>query len=211
MKRRVNVFLYLSCIFCLKGARMAKSQAKTKVAQLRQVSGLSVEEFADFIGKSVDTVRSLESGRLSLSRGLAEEIQEESGVNINWLLNEAYKGPPVDWNKRALTREQLLKTFTSWKARIEQWETERADRFKDEIPGEMAATLKDILKDAAEYPTLPLALYYTAKLFEKLEQECLPPKRHTVEVAAKIEAFAKRPRRPKKPWDQRNLRSLKNR
>jgi transcriptional regulator with XRE-family HTH domain len=69
-----------------------QSQRKTTVAVLRQFLGLSVEEFARLIGKSVTTVNSLESGRLKLSEETAHTIARETGVEMIWLL----KGRPKD-------------------------------------------------------------------------------------------------------------------
>jgi transcriptional regulator with XRE-family HTH domain len=50
--------------------------------------GLSVEGFANLIGKSAPTIRSLESGRLKLSEETARRIAKETGVSICWLLED---------------------------------------------------------------------------------------------------------------------------
>src|SRR5262249_24271944 len=50
--------------------------------------GLSVEEFAGLIGKSVSTIRSLESGRLKLGEDTARRIAKVTGVSIFWLLED---------------------------------------------------------------------------------------------------------------------------
>jgi transcriptional regulator with XRE-family HTH domain len=55
---------------------------------------LSVEEFAGLIGKSVPTIRSLESGRLKLSEETARRIAKETGVSIYWLLEDDPKKEP---------------------------------------------------------------------------------------------------------------------
>jgi transcriptional regulator with XRE-family HTH domain len=70
----------------------AQSQRKTTVAILRQILGLSVEEFACLVGKSVSSVKSLETGRLKLSEETAFTIAKETGVEMVWLL----KGRPKD-------------------------------------------------------------------------------------------------------------------
>ena len=69
-----------------------RSQRKTTVAVLRQLLGLSVEEFAKLIGKSATTINSLETGRLKLSEETAFTISKETGVEMFWLL----KGRPKD-------------------------------------------------------------------------------------------------------------------
>ncbi len=50
--------------------------------------GLSVEDFADLIGKSVSTIRALEAGlrRLPLSEKTALKISQKTGVAVSWLL-----------------------------------------------------------------------------------------------------------------------------
>jgi transcriptional regulator with XRE-family HTH domain len=53
---------------------------------LRQILGLTVEEFAKLIGKSLTTVNSLETGRLKLSEETAFRISQETGVEMHWLL-----------------------------------------------------------------------------------------------------------------------------
>lgn len=73
---------------------MAVSQQKTVVAVVRAITGLSVESFAEMIEKSVATVRSLESGRLKLSPNLAHKIMTETGVSLEWLLEDDPTAPP---------------------------------------------------------------------------------------------------------------------
>jgi len=67
---------------------MRLSSKRTTVAALRAMLGLSVEEFAGLIGKSVPTIRSLESGRLKLSEETARRIGKETGVSIFWLFED---------------------------------------------------------------------------------------------------------------------------
>jgi transcriptional regulator with XRE-family HTH domain len=66
---------------------MRPSSKRTTVAVLREILGLSVEELAGLIGKSVPTVQSLESGRLKLSQETAVEISKKTGVSLKWLLD----------------------------------------------------------------------------------------------------------------------------
>jgi transcriptional regulator with XRE-family HTH domain len=65
-----------------------------KVAILRSLIGIPAHEFAKIIGRSLDTVRSLESGRLRLSEQLAKEISRKTGVSLEWLLDDSITGPP---------------------------------------------------------------------------------------------------------------------
>jgi transcriptional regulator with XRE-family HTH domain len=178
-------------------------QGKTKVAQLRKVLGIPAQEFASVIGRTVDTVRSLEIGRLALSRDLAERISFEFGVNLNWLLNEAYKGPPVGEDRRELTAEQMLKRMAAKRAEFAQ----ELDRMHKTIPDEMANALRDILKDAAGYAAFHLALYHTGKLFAKLQNECLPPEKRRIEVDDIIRwVTLRRPKRRKKSSESKKPR-----
>jgi len=61
---------------------------------LRQELGLSVKKFAKLIDKSVATINSLETGRLKLSEETAFKIQEETGVEMEWLLKAGPRENP---------------------------------------------------------------------------------------------------------------------
>jgi transcriptional regulator with XRE-family HTH domain len=71
-----------------------KSKRSTTVAVLRQDLGLSVEEFAKLIDKSVATINSLETGRLNLSEETAFKIQQQTGVEMEWLLKAGPREKP---------------------------------------------------------------------------------------------------------------------
>ncbi len=70
------------------------SKQKTTVSALRQLLGVSLEDFAVVIDKSVSTVASLESGRLKLSQSTALEISKATGVALEWLLSHKPKSEP---------------------------------------------------------------------------------------------------------------------
>ena len=74
---------------------MATSQQKSKVAQTRLITGETAEAFADIIGKSISTLRSLESGRLKLSEKTASDISSATGVSFSWLMSEKNTDPIV--------------------------------------------------------------------------------------------------------------------
>jgi transcriptional regulator with XRE-family HTH domain len=66
---------------------MRPSSKRTTVAALRTTLGLSVEQFSKLIGKSVSTVKSLETpDRLKLSEDTAMKISDETGISARWLL-----------------------------------------------------------------------------------------------------------------------------
>ena len=62
------------------------SGLKTPVAVLRQMLGLSVEDFGKLIGKSLSTVTKLDNGALPLSEETAHTVSLETGVSMHWLL-----------------------------------------------------------------------------------------------------------------------------
>ena len=59
------------------------SGLKTPVAVLRQMLGLSVEDFGKLIGKSLSTVTKLDNGALPLSEETAHTVSLETGVSIS--------------------------------------------------------------------------------------------------------------------------------
>lgn len=73
-----------------------KSERRTAVAVLRASLEMNVEEFGELIGKSIPTIRSLESGKLKLSERLAAEIAIQTGVDPRWLLAGDPKTPIRD-------------------------------------------------------------------------------------------------------------------
>jgi transcriptional regulator with XRE-family HTH domain len=73
-----------------------RSAQRTTTAVLRLATGLSAEEFAQLIGKSLPTVRSLESGKLALSESTAGAITKKTGIHLGWLLNADPSAPLID-------------------------------------------------------------------------------------------------------------------
>ena len=80
------------------------SQRKTTVAVLRQELGLSVEEFAQLLGKSVSTVTKLDNGQLKLSEETACKISKETGVDIRWLRDEKPTEKPYFFDRERYKR-----------------------------------------------------------------------------------------------------------
>src|ERR1700731_675257 len=64
-----------------------RSLQKTSVAVLRQMVGLSAEEFGQLVGKSISTMTKLDNGQLPLSEETAQLISIETGVDMRWLLS----------------------------------------------------------------------------------------------------------------------------
>jgi transcriptional regulator with XRE-family HTH domain len=87
------------------------SQRKTTVSVLRAELGLSVEEFAKLIGKSVSTVTKLDNGQLKLSEETAFKIAQETGVEMSWLLEAKPKEKPYcldGWNRRQTYTKEIF-------------------------------------------------------------------------------------------------------
>jgi transcriptional regulator with XRE-family HTH domain len=84
-----------------------KSTLSTVVAVVRHETGLSAQEFAELIGKSYPTLKSLESGRLKLSERTALDISRATGVSLEWLLAGDPKTLPTTHQETVWTREQF--------------------------------------------------------------------------------------------------------
>jgi transcriptional regulator with XRE-family HTH domain len=88
---------------------MRPSACKQPLAVLRKIIGYRQKEMADLIGCSVATIQSIELGpkRMALSERLAERIEMETGVSIEWLLS----GDPLEPIEDVQGRVYSRKTF----------------------------------------------------------------------------------------------------
>lgn len=77
---------------------MSKPSGTHVLCKLRQTIGMSQAEFAELLGVSKSTIVAIEapSGRLRLSHRLAQLIQDETDVSVDWLLANDLKAPMVD-------------------------------------------------------------------------------------------------------------------
>ena len=57
--------------------------------------GFKQPTFAELVGCSLPTLQSIESGRLALSERLALKISQETGVNVEWLLDDDEMDDPT--------------------------------------------------------------------------------------------------------------------
>jgi transcriptional regulator with XRE-family HTH domain len=80
-----------------------RSLRRTTTAVVRSELGMSLQEFADLIGKSPSTVESLEGGRLRLSETTALVISKKTGVSIQWLLAGDPSAPMTNSNDEGWT------------------------------------------------------------------------------------------------------------
>lgn len=73
---------------------MRISLLRTNVARLRTFLEMKQPEFAEATGLNIDTLRSVESGRLKLSEQVAATIMQATGVSYEWLM-EADPAAPI--------------------------------------------------------------------------------------------------------------------
>lgn len=72
---------------------------------LRKQLNLRQKELANKVGCSLDTIKSLEQGRLKLSETLAMKIYEATGIDPAWVAMNDPKKPPITfWKAEPYTR-----------------------------------------------------------------------------------------------------------
>ena len=77
----------------------------TTLVVLRKQLDLRQKEFADKVSCSLDTIKSLEQGRLKLSATLAMKIYEATGIDTRWLIaNDPEKPPVAFWKAEPYTK-----------------------------------------------------------------------------------------------------------
>jgi transcriptional regulator with XRE-family HTH domain len=130
-----------------------QSRRKTTVAVLRQELDLTVEEFAKLIGKSLTTVNSLETGRLKLSEETAFRIQQETGVEMSWLLKGKSKEKPYIFDG-GLDRPYRKEDFEI---------TQAQKKASAQIEGNPDRFLIDALKSVTEWISICTAARRTGK------------------------------------------------
>jgi transcriptional regulator with XRE-family HTH domain len=147
----------------------------SKLAQLREVCGLSQKEMADLVGRSVHTIRAIEQGKLALGVELARKISQETGVAVIWLKDESIKGPPVEPGGFEITRTAF--------------ELRSADKACDSNPGGLAVQslirqLGQILLSAEKDPNFILCVWRVSVFLDKLRAEFPLKERSEEEIEA---------------------------
>jgi hypothetical protein len=86
---------------------MRTSSLKTTAAVLRQKSGTAIKdvEWAKMLGRSVQAIHNIESGRTKLKHDLATRMFEETGISIDWLMKGDPTVPPISESGEPYTRE----------------------------------------------------------------------------------------------------------
>jgi transcriptional regulator with XRE-family HTH domain len=79
------------------------------LAKVRRALGnISQRELADYVGCSVDTIRSIEQDRLKLPKRLAWRISDAIGISYDWLLDNDLSRPPVNQAGQPYSRDDLI-------------------------------------------------------------------------------------------------------
>jgi transcriptional regulator with XRE-family HTH domain len=152
-----------------------RSLRKTTTAVVRAELALSLQEFADLIGKSPSTVESLEGGRLALSEKTALAISKKTGVSLKWLLDGNPSAPMTNSNDEGWT--------------IRAWEKGASEAtyllLKNEEPLDALNTrIRKLLEGQAVDPDrFMIVVSRIYRFLDKLEKEFPPlttgPKRKT--------------------------------
>jgi len=95
------------------------------IRALRRICGLTQAELADLLGCARLSIHAIESGRLKLSRKMAERIALHSGVSQHWLLDPKRKLPP--FCEREPQRSFTLAVFKMTRAEISDPRIEALD------------------------------------------------------------------------------------
>ena len=151
---------------------MAKPQSKTTVSVLRSIIGIPARELAKLTGRSIHTIKSVESGRLALSEELALKMSIETGICAQWLVNGDPHAPPL--NDLPLPPDHRDSVFTKG-----YFEKRRADREEglDELNRSGGATMLDsarlwaINAAAVESGNGRLVRYRISKFLRELKNE----------------------------------------
>ena len=73
---------------------MPASVGRHNLARFRKLMGLSQTDLAQMLGCSWSAIKAIETGKLTLSNGLADRIDKTFGLNDReWLLNNDLKAP----------------------------------------------------------------------------------------------------------------------
>ena len=142
------------------------SEGRTKVAQLRKALEMPLEEFAALISRGRGTLQSLESGRLKLSPGLAREISAQAGVDMNWLLDSAESGPPIDFGRNVLTRE----SFERHRALLLQGAEELTPEYMEWIATTQGEILTFVLKAIRDPQEFSVVRYLVARFIREIRR-----------------------------------------
>jgi DNA-binding XRE family transcriptional regulator len=103
-----------------------ESQSPTRLKALRELVGVTQAAFAALIGVSVESVKSIETGRLRISENLALKIQGVTGA----MMAPPKAGEEIDFTGNDITGARYTDTtFINWRAAASNFVEARADFF----------------------------------------------------------------------------------
>ena len=76
--------------------RPSKRSHTLAILRLAINAKMTQKELADLLDCSVDTVQSIETGRLRISENMARKISHATAVNLNWLLDDDVTKPIIN-------------------------------------------------------------------------------------------------------------------
>ena len=145
---------------------MRTSSRRTTAAVLRQILGIKDFEMAEILGRSKYTIHNIESGRLKLSHSLATKMFHETGISLDWLLNEDPNAPPISGRGEPYTREIFEK------AQAEKiYHDQPHPIFRNTNALGFCARLIAILESASAHKNYHMALYKVHTALDSLQGE----------------------------------------
>lgn len=151
---------------------VAKSELRTKMAQLRAMSGLRAQDFASISGRSFHTQKALESGRLALSQSLAVDIAMKTGVSLDWLLDDEVSGPPMGANGKELTQRDLQAHIGGT---IAPSLLKQVLARKDTAADVLRRRFEHFLENAQKRSDFDLVVFRTTQFLKSMEEEFPTP------------------------------------
>lgn len=145
---------------------MRTSSRRTTAAVLRQILGIKDFEMAEILGRSKYTIHNIESGRLELSHSLATKMFHETGISLDWLLNEDPNAPPISGRGEQYTKEIFEKAQAE---KIYYDQPHPLSRNTDELGS--CARLIAILESASAHENYYMALYKVRTALDSLQGE----------------------------------------
>ena len=155
---------------------MRTSGKKTTAAKLRyilnsdpKVPHIKADDWAKMLGCSLDTIRSVESGRMKLSRDLATAMFHATGISVEWLLKGNPKAPRVAANGEPYTRKIFEETQAGKK-----WFDRQHPFLRDIDKLGFCAQLAAILENANTQEKYFMAAYNVGEALESLRKKFAP-------------------------------------
>jgi transcriptional regulator with XRE-family HTH domain len=145
---------------------MRTSSRRTTAAVLRQILGIKDFEMAEILGRSKYTIHDIESGRLKLSHSLATKMFHETGISLDWLLNDDPNAPPISGRGEPYSKEIFEKAQTE-----KIYHDQPHPIFRNIHALGSCARLIAILESASAHKNYYMALYKVRTALDSLQGE----------------------------------------